>query len=156
MVGEGPGAAQSSPHHLPDLLVEVIEHVALLVADPALHRGSCSEDVADRLAQGLGAVDAEQDPLLGIEAAVEAVTEQSVELGDRIGDLLRWLAIAAAAIGAALATFASLAERHWDPDQAHVDRGRCSRRVRYSVEPSEARARTARRGALGRGRRSER
>jgi hypothetical protein len=55
------------------LLVEVIEHVALRVADAAPAGGALAEDVGDRLAQGLGAVDAERDPLAGVETAVDEI-----------------------------------------------------------------------------------
>jgi hypothetical protein len=46
------------------------------VADAALHHGGLAEDGADRLPQRLGAVDDEEDALLGIQAAVDEIAEQ--------------------------------------------------------------------------------
>jgi hypothetical protein len=60
----------------------VVEHVALLVAYAALRRRAPADHGADRLAQRLGAVDDEQDALLGIEPAVATVAF-SVELSHR-------------------------------------------------------------------------
>ena len=52
------------------------EHVALLVAHAALHRGVDAEHVADRLAQRLGAVDDHEHALLDVEAALDEVGQQ--------------------------------------------------------------------------------
>ena len=53
----------------------MVEDVAFLVADAALH-GRLAEDGADRLPERLGAVDHEQHPLLGVEAARDEIREQ--------------------------------------------------------------------------------
>ncbi|MFN8215182.1 MAG: hypothetical protein U0R71_01160 [Solirubrobacterales bacterium] len=46
------------------------------MAVAAMDEGVGAEDLADRLGKGLGAVDHEQDRLLGIEAAVDEVGQQ--------------------------------------------------------------------------------
>ena len=53
----------------------MIEHVALLVPHAALDR-RLAEDGADRLPERLGAVDHEEDALLGVEATLDQVGEQ--------------------------------------------------------------------------------
>src|SRR6266536_3814991 len=75
VVVERPRAAQPLLHARPVALGEVVGHVALLVPHASLH-GRPAEDVADRLAERLGAVDHEQDPLLGVEATLDQVREQ--------------------------------------------------------------------------------
>ena len=47
--------------------------------------GAVAEDVADRLPQRLGAVDHEQDPLLGVEAALDQVGQQRGRDGRVLG-----------------------------------------------------------------------
>ena len=54
-------------------LGEVIEHVAFLMADAALNGDLVPEHLADRFAQGFGAVDREQHSLLDIEPARDEV-----------------------------------------------------------------------------------
>ena len=55
---------------------EMFEHVALFVAHAALERDLVAEHLPDRLAQGFGAVDHEQQPLLDIQAAGDQVRQQ--------------------------------------------------------------------------------
>jgi hypothetical protein len=55
------------------------------VANAALDRGAVAEHGADRLAQRLGAVDDEQDSLLGIQPAVDQVGQQSGGDGGVLG-----------------------------------------------------------------------
>ena len=60
------------------MLGQVVEHVALLVADAALDRRVDAEDVADGLAQRLGAVEDDEHALLDVQAALDEVREQRV------------------------------------------------------------------------------
>jgi hypothetical protein len=53
----------------------VVEHIPLFVPHTPLD-GRLAEDVADSFAQRLGAVDHEQDPLLGVEAALDQITQE--------------------------------------------------------------------------------
>ena len=53
-----------------------IADIAFLVALAAMHQRVLAEDVADRLAQRLAAVDDEQDRLPGIQAAVDEIGQQ--------------------------------------------------------------------------------
>ena len=53
----------------------MVDHVAFFVPQAPLD-GRLTEDRADRFAQRLGAVDPEQDPLLGVEAALDQVGQQ--------------------------------------------------------------------------------
>jgi hypothetical protein len=62
----------------------MLGHIALLVPHASLHR-RLAEDVADRLAECLGAVDHEQDSLLGIEAALDQVGQQRRRDGGVLG-----------------------------------------------------------------------
>lgn len=55
---------------------QVVEHVAFLVADTALHRRVDAEHVADRLAQRLRAVEDAEHALLDVQPAVDEVGEQ--------------------------------------------------------------------------------
>ena len=57
----GPGGPQAALDGASITLGQVPHDVALLVADAALHRGVFAKNVADRLAQGLCAVDDAQD-----------------------------------------------------------------------------------------------
>ena len=50
--------------------------MTFLVAMAAMHQRVLAEDVLDRPAQRLAAVDDEQDRLLGIEAAVDEIGQQ--------------------------------------------------------------------------------
>jgi hypothetical protein len=75
VVVERPRPPQPLLHRRPFALGQVVGDVALLVPDAPLH-GRLAEDVADRLAERLGAIDHEQDPLLGVEAALDQVGEQ--------------------------------------------------------------------------------
>src|SRR5581483_3475968 len=75
----GPRPAQPLLHGRPVALGEVVEHVALLVADTALHRYG-AEHLVDRLPQRLGAVDHAQHALAEVKAAGDEVREQ--RLGD--------------------------------------------------------------------------
>jgi hypothetical protein len=79
-----PRSAQPLLHLRPLTLGQVVEHVALLVPHEPLD-GAVAEDGADRLAQRLGAVDDEQDALLGIEAALDQVGEQRGRDGGVLG-----------------------------------------------------------------------
>src|SRR3954451_896086 len=76
VVVERPRPAQPLLHRGPLPFGQMVDEVALLVPQTALHR-RVTEDVADSFAQRLGAVDHEQDPLLGIEAALDQVRERS-------------------------------------------------------------------------------
>ena len=62
---------------MPDVTV----FMTFLVPHAALDRDVVAEHLADRLAQRFGAVDHEQHPLLGIQAAVDQVGQQ--RRGDR-------------------------------------------------------------------------
>ena len=84
VIVERPRRAQPGLTSWPVALGQVVEHVAFLVPDAALH-GRLAEDVADRLAQRLGAVDHEQDALLGVEAALDEVGEQRGRDGRVLG-----------------------------------------------------------------------
>ena len=53
-----------------------------------MHEGALAEDVADRLPQRLGAVDHEQDALLGVQAAVDEVGQQRGGDGGVLGRAL--------------------------------------------------------------------
>ena len=57
------------------VLGEVVQDVALLVADAALHRDG-AEHLIDRRAQRLAAVEDDEDALVEIQAAVDEVSEQ--------------------------------------------------------------------------------
>jgi hypothetical protein len=83
-----PGSAQPTLYLRPVALGEVVEHVALLVADAALHRRVHAEHVADRLAQRLGAVEHAQHALLCVEAAVDEVGKQRRRDGGVLGRAL--------------------------------------------------------------------
>jgi len=50
--------------------------MTFLVLHAALDRDLVPEHLADRLAQGFGAVDHEQEPLLDIQSAVDQVGQQ--------------------------------------------------------------------------------
>ena len=50
--------------------------MTFLVAVTAMHQRVLAEDILDRAAQRLAAVDDEQDRLLGIKAAVDQVGQQ--------------------------------------------------------------------------------
>jgi hypothetical protein len=65
--------------------VQVIEHVAFLVADAALDRGVDAEDVVDGLAQRLAAVEDDEHALVDIEAAAGEVREQRGRDGGVLG-----------------------------------------------------------------------
>jgi hypothetical protein len=75
MVVVRPRSPQPLLHRRPLALGQVVEDIPLLVPDAPLH-GCVAEDGADRLAERLGAVDHEQDPLLGVEAALDQIGEQ--------------------------------------------------------------------------------
>jgi len=51
----------------------VVEHISFFVTDTPLHGGLVSEHRPDRLPEGFGAVDREQDSLLWVEAAINEV-----------------------------------------------------------------------------------
>ena len=76
MAGERPGGAQLAADLLGVALAQQIADVALLVPLTALHERVGAEDLADRLAQRLAAVDDEQNRLLGIKATRDQVREQ--------------------------------------------------------------------------------
>ena len=75
MILARPGSAQPLLHRGPLPLGEMVEDVALLVPRASLD-GCVAEDGADRLAQRLRAVDDKQDPLLGVEAALDQVGQK--------------------------------------------------------------------------------
>jgi hypothetical protein len=62
--------------------------MTFLVTHTALHDRPLAEDRADRLPERLGAVDDEQDPLLGIEAALDKVRQQRGGDGGVLGRAL--------------------------------------------------------------------
>ena len=75
MVVLGPGLAQAALERGPGALGQVLEHVAFFVADTALDwRGP--EDGPDRFAQRLGAINEGEDPLLGVEPALDQVAQE--------------------------------------------------------------------------------
>jgi hypothetical protein len=84
VVVERPRPAQPLLHRRPLALGQVVGHVALLVPHAPLHR-RLAEDGADRLPQRLGAVDHEQDRLLGVEAALDQIGEQRRRDGRVLG-----------------------------------------------------------------------
>ena len=85
VVVERPRGPQPAAHERPVALGQVAEHVALLVADAALHRRVDAEHVADGLAQRLGAVDDDQHALLDIQAALDEVGQQRGRDGGVLG-----------------------------------------------------------------------
>ena len=75
-VGQRPRRAHPGADLVAVALGQQIADVALLVALAAMHERVLAEDVADRLAQRLAAVDDEQDRLLGVQAAVDEIGQQ--------------------------------------------------------------------------------
>jgi hypothetical protein len=76
MVVARPRSPQPLLHGGPVALGQMLDHVAFLVSQASLDR-RLAEDVADRLPERLGAVDHEQDPLLGVEAALDQIRADS-------------------------------------------------------------------------------
>jgi len=76
VIVERPGVAQSAFDRRPVALGQVLQDVALLVADAALHRRAFAEHVPDRLPQCFRAVDHEQHSLLRVEAALDQIRQQ--------------------------------------------------------------------------------
>jgi hypothetical protein len=72
-VAQRPRAADPGADGGPVAFGEQVAYVPLLVAMAAMHQRVLTEDVLDRAAQRLAAVDHEQDRLLGIQAAVDEV-----------------------------------------------------------------------------------
>jgi hypothetical protein len=71
-IGLGPRAAQPALDGGAVALEQVVEHAALLVSDSSLHP-ALAEHRPDRVPERPGAVDHEQDALLGIEVALGKV-----------------------------------------------------------------------------------
>ena len=69
-------------------LGQQVGDVSLLVAVAAMHQGVLAEDLADRLGERLGAVDHEEDRLLGVQAAVDQVGQQRAREGGVLGRAL--------------------------------------------------------------------
>jgi hypothetical protein len=88
VVGFGPGAAQPPLDRGAVTLGQVLEHVSLLVPDAPVDEGALAEHRPDRLAQRLGAIDHEQDRLLGIQASVDEVRQQRGGDGGVLGAAL--------------------------------------------------------------------
>jgi len=80
----GPGGPEPPLDGRPVALGQVVQDVSLLVPHAALYR-RLAEDRPDRLPQRLGAVDDEQDPLLGIEATLDQIREQRGRDGRVLG-----------------------------------------------------------------------
>ena len=75
-VGQRPRRAHPGAHLVAVALGQQVADVSLLVAMAAMHQRVLAEDVLDRAAQRLAAVDDEQDRLLGIQAAVDEIGQQ--------------------------------------------------------------------------------
>lgn len=75
VVGELAGRAQLALDGGPIALGEVIEHVALLVANAALD-GHVAEDGVNRGAQGLAAIQDDQHALIAVQAPLDEVRQQ--------------------------------------------------------------------------------
>ena len=75
IVGLAPRPAQPGLDRRTVALGEMTEDVAFFVPQAALH-GHVAEHGADRLAQRFGAVDDEQHPLLGVQAALDQIRQQ--------------------------------------------------------------------------------
>jgi hypothetical protein len=77
VIGLGPRPTQPRLDRRTVALGEMVEHVALLVTNTPMDR-DLAEHRADRLAQRLGAVEHEQDALLGILAPLDEVHSSAV------------------------------------------------------------------------------
>ena len=73
VIFQRPGFPQSALDGGPVALGQVLQDVSLLMTNAALHRCPLAEHIPDRLAQRFRAVDHEQRPLLGVEAALDQV-----------------------------------------------------------------------------------
>jgi hypothetical protein len=73
VVGVGLCLAQPTLDRRSVAFGEMIEHVALLVADAPLHGRADAKHVTHRLAKCLGAVEHDQHALLDIQAAINEV-----------------------------------------------------------------------------------
>jgi len=76
-IGQRPRRPDPGADPVAITLGQQIADVRLLVAMAAVHEHVLAEHILDRSAQRLAAVDHEQDRLLGIEAAVDEVGQQS-------------------------------------------------------------------------------
>jgi hypothetical protein len=85
VIGQRPRRAHPGPDHWPVTLGQQIGDVPFLVTMAAVHQRVLAEDVLDRAAQGLAAVDDEQDRLLGVQAAVDEVGQQRPREGGVLG-----------------------------------------------------------------------
>src|SRR5205807_3983573 len=74
-VGERPGLPQPGSDPVALLLWQLVAYVAFLVPVAAMHKRALPEHVLDRAADGLAAVDDEQDRLLGVQAALDQIAQ---------------------------------------------------------------------------------
>jgi hypothetical protein len=75
-IAQRPRRPDPGAHLIAVALGQQIADILLLVAMAAMHQRVLAEDVADRPAQRLAAVDDEHDRLPGIEAAVDQIGQQ--------------------------------------------------------------------------------
>jgi hypothetical protein len=115
--------------------------MTFLVANAALHWRVDPEDVADGLAQRLGAVDDHQDALLDIQAALDEVREQGGRDGRVLGRAVPQPERVLDAVGVDPQGDDAAAALQLDPVEHHDRQAQIIQRARHEIDQVRARAR---------------